>query len=270
MGFVLGQAGADLAEVITSPLSQGLFQTFTKGAIRYRLNFAGKGHQRAAVAQLARQIYTRLPEIINDGQDVTWTVDIYPDVVELRPNMTPDPRFSYRQKDVPAASHPTLAAALARVAGRIEHDVIWDPFCGSGLELIESARLGPAPTVFGSDLSPEAVRIAQNNFAAANIKSLSARFFHGDFRDAAKTHAPGTVTLIITNPPMGRRVPVNDLQRLLLDFFAVAANALRPGGRLVLVNPLSIENPHPRLRLQLRHKVDLGGFAGHVEKYVHV
>ncbi len=177
-GFVLGHAGGDdeaesieaLAAVITSPLSRRLLQTFTTGAIRYRLNFAGKGHQRAAVARLAGQVYARYPEILNDARRVTWTVDIFQNsrghLVELRPNMTPDPRFSYRQQDVPAASHPPLAACLARLAGRVGDEVIWDPFCGSGSELVESALLGGARRVIGTDRSAEAIRIAQANYAS--------------------------------------------------------------------------------------------------------
>jgi 23S rRNA G2445 N2-methylase RlmL len=283
-GFVLGHAeGANetesieaLATVMTSTLSRRLLGTFTEGSIRYRLNFVSKGHQRAAVARLANRVYARCPEILNDARKVTWTIDIYPDgrghLVELRPNLTPDPRFSYRQKGVPAASHPPLAACLARLAGRIGDEVIWDPFCGSGLELIESAMLGGVRSVYGTDRSAEAVGIAQGNFAAAKAKSVPAKFMCGDFRDIASIHGlgAGTVTLIITNPPMGMRVPVADLRQLIKDLFRVAVTVLKPGGRLVFVNPLSMETPHPLLKLQFQQKVDLGGFECRMEKYLKV
>jgi 23S rRNA G2445 N2-methylase RlmL len=265
-----------LATVITSSLARLLLQTFTQGAIRYRLNFVSKGHQRAAVSSLANRVYARCPDILNDGQKVTWTVDIYPNgrgyMVELRPNMTPDPRFSYRQKDVPASSHPPLAACLARLAGRIGQEVIWDPFCGSGLELIESALLGGVRSAYGTDRSAEAIAIAQNNFAAAKVNSVPAKFMRGDFRDIAASQVLGaaTVTLIITNPPMGMRVPVPDLRQLIEDLFHVAGKVLKPGGRLVLVNPLSLKAPPPRLKLQFQQTVDMGGFECRVEKYVKV
>jgi 23S rRNA G2445 N2-methylase RlmL len=282
VGFVLGQTeGAGetesveaLAAVVASPLARRLLQTFTEGSIRYRLNFVAKGHQRAAVARLANRVYARCPEILNDGRQVTWTIDIYPNgrghLVELRPNLTPDPRFSYRQKDVPAASHPPLAACLARLAGRIEHEVIWDPFCGSGLELIESVWLGGVRGVFGSDRSAEAVGIAQKNFAAAKMKSVPAKFICGDFRTIASSQdlGAGRVTLIITNPPMGMRVPVANLRQLMEDLFRVAAAVLKPGGRLVLVNPLSMATPHPLLKMQFQQKVDMGGFECRMEKYL--
>jgi 23S rRNA G2445 N2-methylase RlmL len=281
VGFVLGRAeGANetesmeaLATVITSSLSRRLLQTFTEGAIRYRLNFVSKGHQRAAVGRLANLVYVRSPELLNDARKVTWTIDIYPNgrghLVELRPNLTPDPRFSYRKDDVPAASHPPLAACLARLAGRIEQEVIWDPFCGSGLELIECALLGGVRSVYGTDRSAEAVGIAQNNFAAARTKSVAAKFKCSDFRDIASLQELGAekVTLIITNPPLGMRVQVADLRQLIEDLFRVAATVLKPGGRLVLVNPLAMATPHPLLKLQFRQKVDMGGFECHMEKY---
>jgi 23S rRNA G2445 N2-methylase RlmL len=284
VGFVLGQTeGAGetesveaLAALVTSPSARRLLQTFTEGSIRYRLNFVDKGHQRAAVGRLAHRIYAGCPEILNDGRNVTWTIDIYPNgrghLVELRPNMTPDARFSYRQKDVPAASHPPLAACLARLAGRIENEVIWDPFCGSGLELIESALLGGVRGVYGSDRSEEAVGIARNNFAAAKTMSVPAKFICGDFRNIASSQdlANARVTLIITNPPMGMRVPVANLRHLIEDLFHVAATVLKPGGRLVLVNPLSMETPHPLLKLQFQQKVDMGGFQCCMGKYLKV
>ena len=271
--FVLGNAEDDLAAVITSPLARRLFQTFTDGSIRYRLNFVAKGHQRGAVSRLANQVYARRPEILNDGRSVTWTIDIYPNgrghLVELRPNLTPDPRFSYRQKDVPAASHPPLAACLARLAGRTGNEIIWDPFCGSGLELIESAVLGGVGQVYGTDRSAEAVAIAQNNFMASPAKSVPAKFICGDFREIAssKELGAGTVALIITNPPMGMRVPVANLRQLIEDLLDIAATVLKPGGRLVLVNPLSMRRPHPRLKLQFQQRVDMGGFNCRMEKY---
>jgi len=282
VGFVLGRAdaGDDLksekavAAVITSSLARRLWRNFTEGAIRYRINFVERGHQRAAVNRLANRVYTRCPEILNDGRKVTWTIDLYPEgrshLVELRPNVTPDPRFSYRQQDVPAASHPPLAACLARLAGRAEYEVIWDPFCGSGMELIESAWLGGVQSVCGTDRSAEAIAIAHKNFMASKANSVPAKFLCGDFREIASRGEleVGKVTLIITNPPMGMRVPVADLGRLIEKLFRVAASVLKPGGRLVFVNPLSKARPHPLLKLQFQQEVDLGGFECRMEKYV--
>jgi predicted RNA methylase len=282
VGFVAGGAGVSneaqaleaLASVITSPLSRNVLRAFTQGSIRYRLNFVAKGHQRGAVRLVAGRVYTLCPEILNDARNVTWTVDIYPGAqggtVELRPNLTPDPRFYYRRQDVPAASHPQLAACMARLAGRFDNEIVWDPFCGSGLELIERALLGGVRAVHGTDLRAAAIAITRENFAAARVKPAAADFACCDFRQyaAAGRLKPNSITLIITNPPLGMRVPVADLRGLIADLFNVAATVLRPGGRLVLANPLSMEKPPRSFQLLSRQAVDFGGFDCRMEKYL--
>jgi hypothetical protein len=279
-GFVLGAADsvnntepiAALAPVIASLLSRRILAAFTRGTIRYRLNFMNRGHQRSAVRLLAARVYALCPEMLNDARDVTWTMDLCAEGrgrwVELRPNVTPDPRFSYRLQDVPAASHPPLAACMARLAGRVEHEIIWDPFCGSGLELIESALLGGVERIHGTDRSAAAIAIARGNLAAAKVDPASTELACCDFRDLAGAGlGPDRVTLLITNPPMGRRVPIADLRGLMEDLFAVATTVLQPGGRLVLANPLPPETPHPSLQLRFRQAVDFGGFDCRLEMY---
>lgn len=188
----------------------------------------------------------------------------------MRPKLTPDPRFTYREADVRAASHPPLAASMARLAGRVHHEVVWDPFCGSGLELIERARLGGAQSIYGTDLSPDAIAICRANFAAAKVKAVPLKLACCDFRDYAKVEGlgPKSVTLIITNPPMGRRIRVFNLRGLFGDLFAVAATVLKPGGRLIFANPLRIEPLDPSLKLKYRKVIDLGGFNCRLEMYL--
>ena len=263
-----------LAAVIASPLSRLLLATFTEGSLRYRLDFVSKSHQRGAVRLLANRAYALCPDILNDARSAPWSMDIRPAgqglSVELRPRLAPDPRYYYREDDVAAASHPPLAACMARLAGRMKDEIVWDPFCGSGLELVERALLGGVKSIYGTDISPEAIAIAQVNFAAAKVKSIQSKFTCCDFRDFARVGGlgPDSVTLIITNPPMGRRIRIPDMRGLFTDFFAVAAAALKPGGRLVFVNPLRIEPRNPSLTLQSRQVMDLGGFDGRLEMYL--
>ena len=263
-----------IAAAIASPTSVRALKTFTEGSIRYRLSFESKGHQRSAVRLVANRAYALCPEVLNDARNAPWAVDIHPtkrgDSVELRPRLSPDPRFFYRERDVPAASHPPLAACMARVAERVEGDIVWDPFCGSGLEVIERMLLGGVRKVYGTDLSSAAIVIAGRNFASTNGESVASQFSCADFHDFARVEGlgPNSVTLVITNPPMGRRVPVRNLRELIEDLFAVAAKALQPGGRLVFANPIKMESPKACLRLKSRQTVDLGGFDCRLEKYV--
>lgn len=282
VGFVLATfsiaGGTDhieaLASTITSALSQKLLKTWTQGSIRYRLDFVSKGHLRGTVRRVADRAFSLCPEILNDSQHAPWAVDIHSTnleySVELRPRLIPDPRFAYRQQDVPAASHPPLAACMARLAGMIKQEIVWDPFCGSGLELIERALLGGVRSIYGTDRSAAAVDITRLNFAAAKVRAGHPEFHCCDFRDFAsiKGVVTGAVTLIITNPPMGKRVPIPDLQRLIADLFTVAAKMLKPGGRFVFANPLHMESPTPLLKLHSRRAVDFGGFDCRLEMYL--
>jgi predicted RNA methylase len=281
VGFVLGTVrGTDpaasieaLAGVIASPLSRQLLGTFTEGPIRYRLDYVARGHQRGAVRLLANRAYALCPEILNDARSAPWSVDIQPAgrdmLVELRPRLSPDPRLYYRRDDVAAASHPPLAASMARLAGKADNEIVWDPFCGSGLELIERALRGGVQQVYGTDLSPEAIAIARANFAAAKLAAVRASFACCDFRDFGKVEGlgPGTVTLMITNPPMGRRIRIPDMRGLFAELFNVAATVLKPGGRLVFPNPMRLAPTDRSLQRQYRQVVDLGGFSCRLEVY---
>lgn len=294
VGFVLGESRGklpqhaestaspalleELAKLMTSPQAQQIFMTFTSGAMRYRIEFVDKGHQRGAVRVLANRAYALCPAMLNDARSAPWAMEIFSTRqgmrVELSPRVRPDPRFVYRLGDVPASSHPPLAASLARFGGPSrsawkDGEVVWDPFCGSGLELIERALLGGVRRVIGTDLSAEAVAIAAENFAAAGVKNVHPVFACRDFRDFGEVEGlrPGTVTLVISNPPMGKRVPVPNLDRLFEEMIAAAATVLRPGGLLVFANPFQMENPHPAFTLEASSLVDLGGIRVRLEAY---
>jgi predicted RNA methylase len=264
-----------LAALLASPRTLRLLRTLTRGPIRYRLDFVGKGHQRAAVHQLAERVFALCPDLLNDPNAAPWTIEIHSldrgARAELVPALKPDPRLRYRQGDVPAASHPPLAACLAWLAGQGEHEVVWDPFCGSGLELVERALLGGVDRLIGSDLSEEALEVAGRNFAAANPPGAPVQFIAGDFREVARRPelGPGSASLILTNPPMGMRIQLADLRGLLHDLLKVAAYVLQPDGRIVFPNPvrLAAEAIPPALELEYARTVDMGGFKCRLELY---
>jgi predicted RNA methylase len=266
LSFGIGAPVASLAEIadaVASPLAQQIFAAFTDGPVRYRIDFADKGHQRAAVRELAALIHAKAPNLLNGGGDTPWTVIIRGGRLELAPH-TPDPRFNYRRRDVPAASHPPLAACLARLSGAWwSGESVWDPFCGSGLELIERSLLGGVNQIRGTDLSDEAVEITRQNFVASGARVTQAEFVATDFRK----FNPGPVTLIITNPPLGKRVPIPNLPRLIEELFDAAEKYLVSGGRLVLANPVATR-PRPGLKQVYRRIIDFGGFSCPIEKYV--
>jgi len=281
VALVLGEVRARSAAAAVQPIAlrlagqvgSSVLRAATRGAPRYRIeapdDLAGADFHRA-VADAVRAL---APDLLNDARGAPWSLDLLPIAggvrLELRPRFVPDPRFAYRTGDIPAASHPPLAAAMARLAGRREGDVVWDPFCGSGLELVERASLGGVSLLVGGDLDPAAVAVARANLEAANLAGARSRLLVGDFREHRKVPelTAGTVSLVLTNPPMGRRVPVKDLRGLIGDLFAAAADVLSPGGRLVFPNPVRVAPADDRLRLVSATDVDLGGFTCRLERW---
>ncbi|MEO8350358.1 MAG: methyltransferase [Chthoniobacteraceae bacterium] len=262
-----------VGNTVASPPARRVLEAFTAGPIRYRLEFVSRGHQRGAVRQIADRVYAINPALLNDPRNALWQINVHDSpklFVELTPRLRPDPRYVWRVSDVPAASHPALAACMARLAGPRDREVVWDPFCGSGLELIERTLRGGVRTIFGTDHNSEALAIARRNLAAASKSRIPTTLVHCDFRDYSTVPGlrPGTASLIITNPPLGRRVPIPDLSRLIEDLFRVASTVLIPGGRLVFVNPLPIAPGARTLDREFRREIDLGGFHAHLEKYV--
>jgi 23S rRNA G2445 N2-methylase RlmL len=247
-----------------------VFAAFTEGAVRYRIDWADGGHRRAASWDTASAIARRAPELVNDPTASLWELTVrtaarFVDVA-IAPRALADPRFAWRRRDVPAASHPTIAAALARVAGVVANDVVWDPFVGSGLELVERGLAGPHASLLGSDLDAGALAAARENLRAAG---LTATISHGDALD----RTPAGVTLVLTNPPMGRRASrVPGLADMLDRFVAHVASVLVAGGRLVWIAPMPARaraaGARAELVLEWASVVDMGGFDAEIQRWV--
>jgi predicted RNA methylase len=254
-----GEPVAAVVGALRAPDTLALLRALTRGPIRYRIAWTGGGHRRADVLAIA----TAVPELRNDPTATTWDVEVGPDArILLVPRRFEDPRWTYRRRDVPAASHPTIAAALARVGGARPDDIVWDPFCGSGTELCERALLGPYRALFGTDRDPAALAAAAENLAAAGHRAtLEAR--------RAEDGVPAGTTLILTNPPMGHRVRSGDVPALLVRIVELAAAALPRGGRLCWLSPDGERTARAAadagMRVALRRPVDLGGLAAELQ-----
>jgi 23S rRNA G2445 N2-methylase RlmL len=263
-----GDLEAACVRALSSDAARQIFETWTKGTLRYRLDWVGKGHRRGTTWSVVHALAERMPTWVNDPTSSTWQVSIRVSDGAVRVLLTPkkltDPRFVYRLRDVPAASHPTLAAALVRMSGIRDDDVVWDPFVGSASELVERARAGAYKALIGSDLDAEALVAARANVEAAGLEAVTLE--PGD----ATTHSPVGVTRIITNPPMGRRVARDGSLAELLDRFTDhAAKVLQPGGRLAWLSPLggrtAARAEANRLRVTVRQSVDMGGFHAELQ-----
>jgi 23S rRNA G2445 N2-methylase RlmL len=255
------------ADALTGVTAARILETWTRGVVRYRIDWAERGHRRGATWAVVHAVAERRPSWVNDPTESTWQVTVQADRGRVRLLLSPqklrDPRFTYRLRDVPAASHPTLAAALVRASRPRPDDVVWDPFVGSGTELIERSRAGPFARLVGSDLDPTALTAARENAEAAGTPVVLET---GD----ATTHAPPGVTCIITNPPMGRRVTRDGTLAVMLDAFTDhVARVLGRGGRLAWLSPLggrtAARAEASGLRVSLRQPVDMGGFHAELQ-----
>lgn len=249
---------------LTSAGVLALLRGWTRGAIRWRLGMV-HGHQRALVWRVAQEVTAMAPDLINDPTATTWDVMADPDArtLSLVPRRIDDPRFAYRVAEVPAASTGSVAAALVWAADAHGGDRVWDPFCGSGVELVERARRGAVRSLLGTDIDPEALAAARTNLAAAGVTA--------DLAIAdARTHAPGPVDLIVTNPPLGSRVHV-DAGALLVEALPNLVKALAPRGRIVWITPAHRKTTPAALALGLELgrslPVDLGGVRGRLERW---
>jgi tRNA (guanine6-N2)-methyltransferase len=165
---------------------------------------------------------------------------------------------TYKMEHLPASLRPTLAAAMVRLAEPRPGQVVLDPMCGAGTILAEVlwnaerrrwsterelSGVGHeseqfrtprsafhAPTVWGGDIDPRALRAA-----AINLRRLGpvllARW------DATRLPLlDQSVDRIISNPPFGKQLSrpeeVGLLYRRALPQYD---RVLRPGGRAVLL-----------------------------------
>lgn len=268
-----GGAASAVVRALTSDKAQAVFASFTRGPVRYRIEWALGGRRRAATFDIAARVRALRPDLVNDPTAALWeaVVSEGPDSVvrvELWPRALSDERFSYRRATLPASSHPTVAAALARMGGVDAADVVWDPFVGAGTELVERALLGPYRALYGSDVDPRALDVARQNLRAANVAR-----FHLAVGDARTTGPPERPSLIITNPPFGKRMLRPDAIRPLLG--AVLENAaarLGPGGRIVWVSPLPdatrVLARDAGLSVDASFHVDVGGVSAAIQRFV--
>lgn len=119
-----------------------------------------------------------------------------------------DPRFDYRVAHIPAASHPTLAALMPRVAAPRPGELVWDPSCGCGAELVECSELAADLELLGTDHDPHAIVAARANLAAAGLDRARLRVEEIDV--FAGSPAPATAGIIVVLQVLRRPRPAID------------------------------------------------------------
>jgi hypothetical protein len=263
-----GTSPSGVLATLLNPELCAVLSAWSSSQLRFRLEWRGAGHRRADTWRVAQGLRVAASPLINDPAHAPWTIEVQarPDRLLVRPSAAPELRFEYRVRDVPAASHPTVAAALARIAGVRDDDVVWDPFTGSGVELIERARLGPSRELHGTDLDARALAAARENADRAGTTGLVLQ------QADARTHRVHGLSVVLTNPPMGRRVlRARGLSGVLCQVVRNVAAQLVPGGRMVWLSPFPDATARAAADAGLEAErlagIDLGGFSAELQRF---
>lgn len=167
--------------------------------------------------------------LINDGRDPHWEIVSVRGKVVLVPRKAIDSRFTWRNSSLDGASDPTVASALVSFADIRATDVVYDPFCGAGTELVLAKKIGNAKKLIGTDSDEKAVSSARD---VCRNSETSANLFCAD----AISSDLKACDVVISNPPFGMRTSRGAARDVLEQFFRVVSQRLSPGGRIVILS----------------------------------
>ncbi|MDR0971439.1 MAG: class I SAM-dependent RNA methyltransferase [Bacteroidales bacterium] len=200
-----------------------------------------------AICDRMRKKFAIRPSINKVDPDIILNLHIYENQVTVSLNSSGDSLFkrNYRKKTGVAPINEVVAAGLIQLSGWNRDTNFFDPMCGSGTLLIEAAMYAnniPAQyyrkdfafkkwgefspiiwkgvvekankeirefdyEIWGSDVSSQAIRIAEENITNAKLQ-FDIKLFRNDI---ITQEPPKGKTLIITNPPYGERMEEDDI-----------------------------------------------------------
>jgi 23S rRNA G2445 N2-methylase RlmL len=265
LGTFAGPPEEALLAAVRTDRFAAVLRAHGEGVQRYRVEWPGGARRMQGLVHVVEAIGALHSAFVNDPRGCDWVLRVEANgVVTMQPRGYADARFSYRSETVPASSHPTIAAALAWVAKPTPEDVVWDPFVGAGTELRECFNRCASAHYIGTDISADALAFARTNLHG--LPSLQLELM------SAMESAPKNVSLIVSNPPMGRRLERHaNLKQELLQIFVHCARLLVPGGRLVWLAPHPKEAREAGVRaglaLTYAESVDLGGFEAELQHW---
>ncbi|MBQ9586791.1 MAG: RNA methyltransferase [Bacteroidales bacterium] len=206
-----------------------------------------------AIVDRFRRMFNQRPNIDTENADFKLNLHIADNRVTLLLNSSGESlhKRGYRQAVGLAPINEVLAAGMIKLAGWKCDCNFYDPMCGSGTLLIEAAMMAnniPAQyyrqenfafkrwrdfnigewkyvkesedrkigsldfdyEIWGNDIDMDVLRQAEMNLRHAKLHK-DIILYHGSFEDQ---EPPEGRTLIVTNPPYGERIKVDDLNEL--------------------------------------------------------
>jgi|GEM_PF-29273 len=228
--------------------------TFAIDATVYSENFTNSRfvtyRVKDAIADYFNDKYGKRPSIRVANPDVKFDVHISGNDVTVSLDSSGEPLFKrgWRVAQTDAPINEVLAAGMILLSGWKGDCDLVDPMCGSGTFLVEAALIGAniAPGVYrqsyafqqwadydeelfdkiynddsaerefthkiyGSDIEGKAIAIARANVKNAGV----ARYVELERRDIADLEqAPSPNGILVTNPPYGERLRIEDIEEL--------------------------------------------------------
>lgn len=233
-GFVISEkplgATEDLARVLKQMSHEIVAATSVNAQFPVRVR-VGRSEKvsRSFLWEFAARLNEADCRLINDGRDPHWEIVGVGGKVVLVPRKFIDSRFEWRNSLLEGASDPTIASALVCFAEIGPNDVVYDPFCGAGTELVLSKKIANAKTLIGSDRDEKAVASARDVLKKAE---MSADLFCAD----AISFDLKACDVVISNPPFGMRTSRGAARDILEQFFSVVSRKLSPRGRIIILS----------------------------------
>ncbi len=202
-----------------------------------------------AIADYFNEKYGKRPSIRLTNADIMFNVHISGEEVTLSLDSSGESlhKRGYRVAQTEAPINEVLAAGLIKLSGWKGDSNFVDPMCGSGTFLIEAALIGANINpgvfrsnfaferwrdfdaelfdsiynddndecrfeykIFGSDISPQAISIAERNIKSAGV----AKYIDLSVRSIQSINEAPEKGILITNPPYGERISVEDMDAL--------------------------------------------------------
>jgi putative N6-adenine-specific DNA methylase len=250
-----------------------------------------------AICDQLRHVKGYRPNIDTKSPDVQLNLFIHNNQAILSYDTSGQPLYKrgYRQDAGEAPIQESLAAALLRLAGYQGTEILIDPCCGSGTFLIEAPLIAtktppgylrkmwgfaghpdflseewlkiknqadqgkkelPTHKSFGCEIDSDVARLCRANLRAAGFHD-AVEIYRKDF---AELDLPVEPTMLIVNPPHGKRLsnvdPLRSLYRRLGDFMKTKLH--KPGRGFVFTGNLELSK-EVGLAPKKRHVINNNG-----------
>ncbi|NCB99670.1 MAG: methyltransferase domain-containing protein [Clostridia bacterium] len=151
--------------------------------------------------------------------------------VFLKLTCMPDTRFAYRKYATSTSMQPTKAALMMHYIQpylRADSNIL-DPFCGTGTLLIERAKIMDFRSIYGLDISGQAVQAAWENSQRADVMLHLVQRSFNDF-----THEYAFDEILTDMPRRSDNRPQKQIEYLYHILFNKSHELLAPKGILVV------------------------------------